>query len=180
MVLRLIPALEQALSRLEHARWQLVVAALLLETVSEMGFVVSWRAIVDTEHLLSAEGRGRKRASDRRQSRRRWSRSRSTSSIGRITRVDWRSRASGPQACLRRTQIGLREPGQYKPAIHPSQRKRRPQAFRAVRGLLDNAPGCSILRDRAPLCAVRARSRQRLARPPETCSRRCCARFPWR
>jgi len=58
LVLKLIPTLEQALSSLEHVSWPWVLGALLLETVSEMGFVVSWGAIVDPESLLTAEGRG--------------------------------------------------------------------------------------------------------------------------
>ena len=60
VVLKLIPALEQALSSLEHASWPWMLAALALETVSEMGFVASWGAIVDPEDLLTAEGRGRR------------------------------------------------------------------------------------------------------------------------
>ena len=60
LVLKLIPALEQALKSLEHARWELLLVALVLETFSEMGFVVSWRAIVDPEDLLSQDGRGQR------------------------------------------------------------------------------------------------------------------------
>jgi uncharacterized membrane protein YbhN (UPF0104 family) len=60
LVLKLIPALEQALSALEHARWQLILVALVLETSSEVGFVVSWRAIVDPDNLLSRDGRGQR------------------------------------------------------------------------------------------------------------------------
>ncbi len=60
VVLKLIPALEQALSSLEHVSWPWVLAALALETVSELGFVASWGAIVDPEDLLTAEGRGRR------------------------------------------------------------------------------------------------------------------------
>ncbi|MGO8904789.1 MAG: lysylphosphatidylglycerol synthase transmembrane domain-containing protein [Solirubrobacteraceae bacterium] len=60
LVLRLAPGLEQALESLEHLQWQWVVGAIALETLSETGFVVSWRAIVDPENLLSREGRGRR------------------------------------------------------------------------------------------------------------------------
>jgi len=60
LVLKLIPALEEALSSLEHASLPWVVGALLLETVSEMGFVLSWGAIVDPQNLLTADGRGRR------------------------------------------------------------------------------------------------------------------------
>lgn len=58
LVLRLIPALKQALEDLEHVRWQWVLGALALEILSEIGFVVSWRAIVDPDDLLSRDGRG--------------------------------------------------------------------------------------------------------------------------
>ena len=60
LLLKLIPALEEALSALEHASLPWVLGALALETVSEMGFVVSWGAIVDPNNLLIAEGRGRR------------------------------------------------------------------------------------------------------------------------
>ena len=60
LVLRLAPGLEQALESLEHLQWQWVVGAIALETLSETGFVVSWRAIVDPENLLSREGRDRR------------------------------------------------------------------------------------------------------------------------
>ena len=57
VVLRLIPSLRQALDNLERVHWQWVVAALALETLSETGFVASWRAIVDPDNLLCREGR---------------------------------------------------------------------------------------------------------------------------
>ena len=57
VVLRLIPTLRQALESLERVHWQWVLAALALETLSEMGFVASWRAILDPDNLLSREGR---------------------------------------------------------------------------------------------------------------------------
>jgi len=60
LVLRLIPGLNQALSNLEQVRWQWVAAALALETVAEMGFVLSWRSIVDPHDLLSETGGGRR------------------------------------------------------------------------------------------------------------------------
>ena len=40
--------------------WPWVVGAFALETMSEMGFVLSWRSIVDPEDLLSREGGGRR------------------------------------------------------------------------------------------------------------------------
>jgi uncharacterized membrane protein YbhN (UPF0104 family) len=58
LLLRLTPTLEQALDNVSHLKWQWLVAMLALETLSEMGFVVSWRAIVDREGLLEQEGRG--------------------------------------------------------------------------------------------------------------------------
>src|ERR1700722_4807121 len=58
LIVRLIPSLRQALRDLEHVRWEWVVAALALELVSEIGFVASWRAIVDPEDVLARDGRG--------------------------------------------------------------------------------------------------------------------------
>lgn len=58
LVVKLIPGLEQALGSLERVRWQWVVAAVAVEVLSESGFVMSWRAIVDPEDLLSRDGRG--------------------------------------------------------------------------------------------------------------------------
>jgi uncharacterized membrane protein YbhN (UPF0104 family) len=60
---RLIPGLKQALRSLEQVRWQWVLAAFGIEILSEVGFVVSWRAIVDPEDLLSRDGRGERMAS---------------------------------------------------------------------------------------------------------------------
>jgi len=60
LVLKLIPALEQALSSLEHVSWPWLLGALALETVSEMGFVVCWGAIVDPDGLLTAEAPGQR------------------------------------------------------------------------------------------------------------------------
>ena len=57
LVLRLIPTLRRALSDLERVGWQWVAAALVLETLSEMGFVASWRAILDPDNLLCRDGR---------------------------------------------------------------------------------------------------------------------------
>src|SRR5271154_6609753 len=58
LVLKLIPALEEALSSLQHASLPWVLGALLLETVSEIGFVASWGAIVAPPGLLTADTRG--------------------------------------------------------------------------------------------------------------------------
>src|SRR6478735_696670 len=51
LIVRLIPSLRQALRALERVRWQWVVAALAVELVSEIGFVTSWRAIVDPDDV---------------------------------------------------------------------------------------------------------------------------------
>ena len=61
LVLKVIPALKQALLSLQHVRWQWVVGAIALEVLSETGFVVAWRAIVDPDNVLARDGRGRSR-----------------------------------------------------------------------------------------------------------------------
>jgi len=58
LILRLIPSLESALTSLERMQWQWLAVAVGLEVVSETGFVLSWRSIVDPEDLLGSEGRG--------------------------------------------------------------------------------------------------------------------------
>ncbi len=58
LVLRLIPTLNQALTSLKRVSWAWVVGAIALEVVSETGFVVSWRRIVDPDKLLQRDGRG--------------------------------------------------------------------------------------------------------------------------
>jgi hypothetical protein len=60
LVLRLVPTLEQALHSLEHVSWQWLVGAIALEVVSETGFIVSWREVVDPERVLDGDGRGRR------------------------------------------------------------------------------------------------------------------------
>src|SRR6516164_1204276 len=59
-VLKLIPALEQALHALENATWEWVVALIALEVLSEAGFVFAWSAIVDPQNVLAADGRSRR------------------------------------------------------------------------------------------------------------------------
>jgi uncharacterized membrane protein YbhN (UPF0104 family) len=59
-VLKLIPALEQALHTLENASWEWVLALLAVEVLSEAGFVFAWGAIVDPQNLLAGDGRGRR------------------------------------------------------------------------------------------------------------------------
>jgi uncharacterized membrane protein YbhN (UPF0104 family) len=63
LFVRLIPGLKQALGSLEQVRWQWVLAAVAIEILSETAFVVSWRAIVDPEDLLSRDGRGERTGS---------------------------------------------------------------------------------------------------------------------
>ena len=62
LLFRLLPALKQALHSLEHVRWEWIVGAFALEVFSELGYVQSWRAIVDQDGLLSADGRGARTA----------------------------------------------------------------------------------------------------------------------
>jgi uncharacterized membrane protein YbhN (UPF0104 family) len=58
LLLRLTPSLKNAFDNVSHLKWQWLAALLALETASEVGFVVSWRAIVDRDSLLEQEGRG--------------------------------------------------------------------------------------------------------------------------
>jgi uncharacterized membrane protein YbhN (UPF0104 family) len=58
LVLRLIPTLNQALTSLKRVSWGWVLGAMLLEVLSETGFVVSWRRIVDPDRVLQRDGRG--------------------------------------------------------------------------------------------------------------------------
>ncbi len=60
LLLRLVPSLAQALENLQRVSWLWLVAALVLETLSEIGYVVAWRQIVDPERVLEQEGRGRR------------------------------------------------------------------------------------------------------------------------
>jgi uncharacterized membrane protein YbhN (UPF0104 family) len=60
LVLRLTPSLEKAFESVASLEWQWLVAMLAVETLSEIGFVISWRAIVDRDKLLEHEGRGRR------------------------------------------------------------------------------------------------------------------------
>jgi uncharacterized membrane protein YbhN (UPF0104 family) len=60
LVLKLIPGLAQALTSLEHVSWRWVVGAMALEVLSEVGFVVSWRQVVDPDNTLHRDGRGRR------------------------------------------------------------------------------------------------------------------------
>jgi uncharacterized membrane protein YbhN (UPF0104 family) len=64
VVLKLIPALKQALRNLEHVSWKWVLGAIVLEVLSEIGFVAAWRAIIDPQKLLARDGRGRRMDDD--------------------------------------------------------------------------------------------------------------------
>ena len=58
LVLKLVPGLRLALHSIERVSWTWVIVAVALETLSEYGFVLSWRSIVDPERLLDRGGRG--------------------------------------------------------------------------------------------------------------------------
>jgi len=58
LVLRLIPTLNEALTSLKRVSWGWVAGAIALEVLSETGFVVAWRRIVDPDKVLQADGRG--------------------------------------------------------------------------------------------------------------------------
>jgi uncharacterized membrane protein YbhN (UPF0104 family) len=64
VVLKLIPALKQALHNLEHVSWEWVLGAIALEVISELGFVAAWRAIIDPQQVLTRDGRGRRTDDD--------------------------------------------------------------------------------------------------------------------
>lgn len=58
LLVRLVPSLKEALRSLEHVSWQWLLGALALEVLSEVGYVISWRAIVDPENRLGRDNRG--------------------------------------------------------------------------------------------------------------------------
>ncbi len=60
LLFRLVPSLAQALADLERVSWWWLAAALALETLSEIGYVVAWRRIVDPERVLEQDGRARR------------------------------------------------------------------------------------------------------------------------
>jgi uncharacterized membrane protein YbhN (UPF0104 family) len=59
LLLKLIPGLEKSLDDLKNvsARW--IVGAMFVETLSEIGYVIAWRGILDPDDLLAEGGRGR-------------------------------------------------------------------------------------------------------------------------
>jgi uncharacterized membrane protein YbhN (UPF0104 family) len=60
VVLKFVPAFEQALGALETASWEWIVALLAIEVLSEAGFVFAWGRIVDPENLLARGPKGRR------------------------------------------------------------------------------------------------------------------------
>jgi uncharacterized membrane protein YbhN (UPF0104 family) len=60
VVLKLVPALEQALHALESASWEWILALLAIEVLSEVGFVFAWDRIVDPDDLLAGGEPGRR------------------------------------------------------------------------------------------------------------------------
>jgi uncharacterized membrane protein YbhN (UPF0104 family) len=59
LVLRLVPGLEKAFNDLKNVKLRWVLAAMAVETVSEIGYVISWRRILDPDDLLREGGRGK-------------------------------------------------------------------------------------------------------------------------
>jgi uncharacterized membrane protein YbhN (UPF0104 family) len=64
VVLKLVPALKQALDSLEHVSWIWLLGAIVLELLSELGFVAAWRAIIDPERLLARDDSGKRTDDD--------------------------------------------------------------------------------------------------------------------
>jgi uncharacterized membrane protein YbhN (UPF0104 family) len=62
LLLRLTPSLKQAFNSFGQVEWQWLLVMLCLETISEIGFVISWRAVVDPDNMLDREGRGHRLA----------------------------------------------------------------------------------------------------------------------
>ena len=60
LVFQLVPGLQKAFDSLKAVSWQWVAAAVIIEALSESGFVVAWRGVVDPDKLLEQEGRGRR------------------------------------------------------------------------------------------------------------------------
>jgi uncharacterized membrane protein YbhN (UPF0104 family) len=59
LLLKLVPGLEKALEDLRNVSLQWVVGAMAVETASEIGYVISWRGILDPDDLLREDGRGK-------------------------------------------------------------------------------------------------------------------------
>lgn len=59
LFLNLIPGFQKALTDLQNVSFQWLVGAMAVETLSEIGYVVSWRGILDPDNLLRQGGRGK-------------------------------------------------------------------------------------------------------------------------
>jgi uncharacterized membrane protein YbhN (UPF0104 family) len=59
LVIKLIPGLRETLEDLERLSLTWLAAVLVLEVLSETGFVISWHAIVDPDSRLGRDGNGR-------------------------------------------------------------------------------------------------------------------------
>jgi uncharacterized protein (TIRG00374 family) len=59
LFLKLIPGFEKALEDLRSVDLRWLVGAMAVETMSEIGYVISWSGILDPENLLRQDGRGR-------------------------------------------------------------------------------------------------------------------------
>ncbi len=59
LFLKLIPGFEKALQDLKNVELSWVIGAMAVETCSEIGYVVSWRGILDPEDLLAEGDRGK-------------------------------------------------------------------------------------------------------------------------
>jgi uncharacterized membrane protein YbhN (UPF0104 family) len=60
LLLRLTPSLAHALKSVERVSWQWLGVVLALETLSELGYVLAWRQIVDPERVLERTACGRR------------------------------------------------------------------------------------------------------------------------
>jgi uncharacterized membrane protein YbhN (UPF0104 family) len=58
LIVKVIPGLEKAFEDLKSVSLRWVVFALAIETISQFGYVVSWRGILDPENLLDGRTRG--------------------------------------------------------------------------------------------------------------------------
>lgn len=58
LIVKVIPGLESAFEDLKNVSIDWVIFALAIETISEVGYVVSWRGILDLENLLAGRTRG--------------------------------------------------------------------------------------------------------------------------
>ncbi len=60
LILKLIPGLEDALKSLQEVKPEWVLAAMAVESLSEMGYVISWSGILDPEQLLRERAPGKR------------------------------------------------------------------------------------------------------------------------